>query len=242
GELGGAVSGGNLYVVGGLDNTSTAQPAVYAYNAASDRWSTLASSLSAGRNNIGVVAFDGLLYAAGGATASVPSSNLLEVLDTDDVTWASDTTSVASVDPNAGLATGGSAGTAHITASSATYATVSGSTLLTVKELNQTITFGVLANQTYGAAPLLVSATATSGLAVSFASTTPSVCTTSGTNGSTVTMVAAGSCSITATQAGNSTYNAATPVTESFTVNPAALSITASSSTTAYGTTIPAVT
>ena len=46
-----------------------------------------------------------------------PTSNTLEVLDTDDVTWSSDTAAVATVDPNAGLATGVSAGTANITAS-----------------------------------------------------------------------------------------------------------------------------
>ena len=61
----------------------------------------------------------------------------LEVLDPDDVTWSSDTTSVATVDTNAGLATGASAGTANITARSATYP-VTGSTLLTVNRENQT--------------------------------------------------------------------------------------------------------
>jgi hypothetical protein len=55
---------------------------------------------------------------------------------------------------------------------------------------------------------------------VSFASTTASVCT---VNGATATFLAAGTCSITASQAGNSTYAAATPVAQSFTVNAAPL-------------------
>ena len=99
----------------------------------------------------------------------------------------------------------------------------------------QTITFGALSNQPYGAAPFTVSATASSGLAVSFASTTASVCTVSG---STVTIVGAGSCSIQATQAGNANYAAATPVTQSFTVSAAAGSLgtlTAGSTTVAPG-------
>jgi hypothetical protein len=239
GELGGAAFSGNLYVVGGLDNSGNPQASIYVYAPQTDTWSTLPSSLSAGRNNIGVVALDGLLCAAGGYTSS--PSNTLEVLDTDDVTWSSATPAVATVDPSAGLATGVSAGTANITATSATYS-VSGSTPLTVNKQNQTITFSALANQTYGNAPFSVSATATSGLPVSFASTTASVCTTSGTYGSTVTMLAVGPCSITASQAGNSSYNAAPNVSQGFSVNPAGLTITASSGTMTYGGTVPTIT
>ena len=83
----------------------------------------------------------------------------------------------------------------------------------------QTITFSNPGTQTVGA-PLTLSATASSGLAVSFASTTTSVCTVSGT---TATLIAAGTCTIQATQAGNGTYAAATPVSQSFTVNPISL-------------------
>jgi hypothetical protein len=80
---------------------------------------------------------------------------------------------------------------------------------------NQTITFGALSNQTLGAPPFAVSATASSGLAVSFASTTTAVCTVSG---STVTLVAKGTCTIKATQPGNANWTAATPVNQSFPV------------------------
>jgi hypothetical protein len=88
---------------------------------------------------------------------------------------------------------------------------------------SQTIAFGALSNQTFGAAPFAVSATASSGLAVSLASTTPALCTVSG---GTVTLVAAGTCTIQATQAGNGSYTAATPVSQSFQVMPESQTIT----------------
>ena len=87
---------------------------------------------------------------------------------------------------------------------------------------SQTISFAPLATVTLGAAPFTVTAAATSGLPVTFASITASVCTSSG---STVTVLAAGACSITASQPGNSIYTAATPVVQSFAVNPASQTI-----------------
>lgn len=69
-------------------------------------------------------------------------------------------------------------------------------------------------------------ASATSGLPVSYASTTPSVCTVNATTG-VVTPVSAGVCTITADQAGGTangvTYNAATQVTRTVTLAPAAV-------------------
>jgi hypothetical protein len=98
----------------------------------------------------------------------------------------------------------------------------------------QTITFTSLPARTYGAAPFTVSATASSGLTVAFASTTTSVCTVSVT---TVTLVAAGTCTIKATQAGNAGYKAAPAVSQSFTVNKEAQTITwASPGPQTYGT------
>ena len=71
----------------------------------------------------------------------------------------------------------------------------------TVSPATQTISFGTLANQAYGAAPSPLTATATSGLPVSFASQTTSVCTVAT---ATVTLIAGGTCTIQAIQAGNS--------------------------------------
>ena len=92
----------------------------------------------------------------------------------------------------------------------------------------QTITFPAIPTQTVGT-PLTLSATASSGLAVGFASTTTSICTVSGT---TATFIASGTCTIQATQAGNSTYAAAPLVSQSFTVNGKAQTITFTAPTT----------
>jgi hypothetical protein len=111
-------------------------------------------------------------------------------------------------------------GTVVVTAAQAGNANYSAaasvSQTITVSAANQTITFGTMAAQTVGATVSLT-ASASSGLPVSFASLTSSVCTVSGTA---ATMIGAGTCSIQASQAGNTDYQAAAPVTESFTVNP----------------------
>ncbi|MEZ4714093.1 MAG: multicopper oxidase domain-containing protein [Caldilineaceae bacterium] len=85
----------------------------------------------------------------------------------------------------------------------------------------QTITFGALANKTFGDADFNVSATASSGLPVSFVAS--GNCTVSGTL---VHLTGAGSCTITASQAGNSSYQAAPNVAQSFTIAQASQSIT----------------
>jgi alpha-tubulin suppressor-like RCC1 family protein len=92
-----------------------------------------------------------------------------------------------------------------------------------VSKASQTITFTALSNKTFGDAPFTVSATASSALAVSFTSTTNSICTLAG---STVTIVSAGTCTVAANQAGNTNFNAATQVTQSFTVAKANQTIT----------------
>jgi hypothetical protein len=91
----------------------------------------------------------------------------------------------------------------------------------TIGTASQTITFGALANKTFGDAPFAVNATASSGLAVSFAAT--GNCSVSG---NTVTLTGAGSCSITASQAGNSNYSAAPDVAQPFTTAAASQTIT----------------
>jgi hypothetical protein len=80
---------------------------------------------------------------------------------------------------------------------------------------SQTIVFSAIASQPAGTT-LVLTATASSGLAVSFASTTPAICTVSAAQAS---LIDAGSCTIQATQAGNGTYSAAAQVSQSFSVN-----------------------
>ena len=82
-----------------------------------------------------------------------------------------------------------------------------------VELTNQTITFGPLANKTYGDPDFSVSATASSGLAVSFAAS--GNCTVSGV---TVHLTGAGSCTVTASQPGDANYNPATAVSRTFAI------------------------
>jgi hypothetical protein len=86
-------------------------------------------------------------------------------------------------------------------------------------EQTQSIIFGPIATQT-AATQLALTATASSGLPVTYTATPPSVCTVAG---STASFVGTGSCTITATQPGNASYAAATPQSQTFTVNPALL-------------------
>jgi hypothetical protein len=87
---------------------------------------------------------------------------------------------------------------------------------LTVNKGDQTITFGALANKTFGDPDFSVSATATSGLAVSLAAS--GQCTVTSSSPGSVHLTGAGACIITATQAGDSNYNAAAEVSRSLTV------------------------
>jgi hypothetical protein len=78
---------------------------------------------------------------------------------------------------------------------------------------DQTITFGALANKTFGDPDFNVSAAASSGLPVSFAAS--GNCTVAGTL---VHLTSAGSCAITASQAGDANYNPAANVIQSFSI------------------------
>ncbi len=137
------------------------------------------------------------------------------------VTASSSNASVATVAYSASTRTSGvltvtgvSAGSVNISVSDRNPAkTVS----VTVTKAAQTITFGAAPSVTVGGTGTL-SATASSGLAVTFTSTTTGICTVSGT---TVRGVAVGTCIVAANQAGNGSFNAATQVTQSFTIAPA---------------------
>jgi hypothetical protein len=85
----------------------------------------------------------------------------------------------------------------------------------TVNKANQTITFGALANKTFGDPPFDVSATASSGLSVSFAIFSgPATIA-----GNTVTITGVGTVTVRASQPGNANYNPAPNVDQPFTVN-----------------------
>ena len=110
---------------------------------------------------------------------------------------------------------------------------------VTVAKFGQTITFGSLADKAYGDADFSVSATASSGLSTGF--TAQGGCTVSdGMVGTaSVHITGAGSCTITAHQAGSDIYNAAPDVSQTFTVAPAPLTITANDQSKVYGASEP---
>jgi photosystem II stability/assembly factor-like uncharacterized protein len=86
---------------------------------------------------------------------------------------------------------------------------------------NQTITFGSLPNQTYGAGPITLGATASSGLPITYF--TQGGCAVSG---DTLTITSGGTCTVLATQPGNGNYNPAPDVEQSFSIAPANQTIT----------------
>ena len=90
--------------------------------------------------------------------------------------------------------------------------------------LSQSITFNSLNSKDATDSNFEVSASASSGLTVSFSSATGTICTVT-TNG-TVDILKAGICTINANQAGDASYYAASQVSQSFTVNRVAQTIT----------------
>ncbi len=107
---------------------------------------------------------------------------------------------------------------------------------------HQTIKFAQPATPViYGAKPIDLSATASSGLPVTFAAVSRA-CKTSGPNGIELAFTGTGTCVVEASQAGNSTYAAAPQVTRSIVVKPATLEFTAENQTMQYGAPVPKLT
>ncbi len=143
-------------------------------------------------------------------------------------TYTSTTPTICSVSSTGVVTTLTTAGVCSISVTqpaAGNYAAATPQTVtITVGGQAQTIqNFGSAITATYGGAAPALAATATSGLAPAYTAT-GSACSVSSSG--TVTLLAAGTCQITASQAGNGTYAAATPVTETLTVNPAANAIT----------------
>jgi hypothetical protein len=123
-----------------------------------------------------------------------------------------------------------------LVATNYTFTYVNG-TLTVTGAAAQTITFGAFPNATYGASAIPLGATASSGLTVSYSVTGPATL-----SGTTLTITGAGLVTVTATQGGNGTYAAAAPVTQSFNVAKAGLTVTANNTSRAYGAANPAFT
>ncbi|HUR32535.1 MAG TPA: PxKF domain-containing protein [Vicinamibacterales bacterium] len=82
-------------------------------------------------------------------------------------------------------------------------------------KLDQTISFGALADRAFGAPPFAAAATASSGLPVSYGVGGGSACSVAGDM---VSVLGTGTCTVVATQGGSDRFNAATPVTQSFSI------------------------
>lgn len=109
---------------------------------------------------------------------------------------------------------------------------------LTVSKASQTITFPALADTTYGAAPITLAATASSGSPVSYTVVSGPA----SLSGNSLTITGAGTVLIRASQPGDSNYDAATDVDRSFAVAKAALTVTADDKARAYGAANPTLT
>ncbi len=107
---------------------------------------------------------------------------------------------------------------------------------------SQTITFNSLSAKSYSSDTFTVSATSSASLTVVFTSGSTSVCTTSGTSGSTITLLGVGTCVINANQAGDANTGAASQVSQNFTVNPRAITVTADAKSKVFGASDPTFT
>jgi hypothetical protein len=162
-----------------------------------------------------------------GTTVTFNPSTIIGGSGTSSVTAATLTTTPGGQWPFGVIATSGA--TTH-----------EGYSRLTVKNSQQSITFPAIPSVIYGAAPILLQATAGSNLPVTYKVSGPAVIAGTPTlQGQTLTITGAGTVTVTASQAGNTYFAAATPVTQSFTVAPAVLTVTAQNASMAYGAAVP---
>jgi hypothetical protein len=102
----------------------------------------------------------------------------------------------------------------------------------------QTITFPNPGSQTYGIAPITLLGSATSGLPVTYTVISgPAM-----VSGNVLTIIGAGLVTVEADQSGNDDWLPAPPVTDSFTVNKAVLTVTANAASMTYGGMLPTFT
>jgi len=108
-------------------------------------------------------------------------------------------------------------------AAAANYAITYTAGTLTIGKASQSITFPALSSANYGGAAIVPSATASSGLPIAYTSSDTTIIKVSGVN---LLIRGVGTATITANQAGNVDYQAASPVSRTVVINPAAQTIT----------------
>ena len=177
----------------------------------------------------------GVTVGASGKSVSAAASSGLAV------TYSSTTPLICSANSGTGALTLLAMGTCTIAANQAGNGTFAAAPQVTqdvtVGLNSQTITFGALADKTYGDPSFTLTASASSLLQVSFDAAGP--CTLSG---NTLTITGVGSCSVTASQAGDGNWTAAAPVTRTFSIAPAMLTVTANDASRSFGTANPTFT
>ncbi|MEI6554536.1 MAG: DNRLRE domain-containing protein [Paludibacter sp.] len=209
---------GQIHIVGaGASDITASQAGNVTYNAASNVIQTLTVNKKLQTITFGTLPTK-LISDVDFAPGATAGSGLT-------VTYSSSNTAVATIVSNQIHIV--SAGTTTITASQAGDSNNNAATdvpqTLTVNKLSQTITFGALATKLITDADFSAGATASSGLGISLASSNTAVATiVSGQ----IHIVGAGTSTITASQTGNSTYNAASDVTQTLTVNKLSQTIT----------------
>ena len=234
-------SDGRIYTIGGDDgNYFTSE--VDAYNPATNAWTTVAS-LPTARATSAVAGSDGRIYAIGGSQGSYPFSEV-DAYDPAINTW----TAAASLpDGRYSLAAATGPDGRIYAIGGDVYENGDSSGSLTnevdaylppATPLSQTISFPPIPTQTYGVAPLTLTAMATSNLPVSYTVISGPAT----VSGDVLKITGAGNVEVEADQPGNTTYAAATPVDESFTVAPAQLTVNATNESMTDGGTVPALT
>lgn len=227
------VQGNQVILIGAGTATLTATQVAQGVYASA----TVTTQLSVGRDSAGL-SFPQATYSAtmGSAfnapVASKTGKSADKVVGSSaSITYSSSNTNVARVDSNSGGITLIGAGSTQISANLAAdtnYQAATASYTLSINQAVQSLSFDALTDQAYGAAPLTLTASASSQLPVSFSSQTPAVCTISG---KTLTLIASGGCRVRASQEGNGTYAAASPIERSFTISAPKLTLTPSSLT-----------
>jgi MBG domain (YGX type) len=172
---------------------------------------------------------DGDFTINAGATSQLP------------VTFSTSTPDVCSVDTNTGVVHILGSGDCMITASQGGNEDYNGAPDVTQKfhiaTAGQAITFPALSDKTWGDQDVNLGATANSGLPVSY--TAQGNCQL--VNGK-VHITGAGSCTVTANQGGDQRYSSAPPVSRTFQINPAQLTVKAADKSKTYGDANPSFT
>jgi hypothetical protein len=177
--------------------------------------STVSVTIAKANQTINTFALDSKIYGATGFTlvgSAVSTSGLA-------IAYTSATPTICTVSSNVlYMLTSGTCTVNANQAGNANYfAALTESSSFTVYKAPQTITFNPIGNKTFGVATFYVTSllSATSGLAPVLTSLTPDVCV---VNAMAISIVGAGSCNLQADQPGDGKYEAASTVSQSFTV------------------------